>query len=143
MPSPAGPFKAAQEIALRASIALATAMGGTVRLHTEVPADAPMPYVVVGQDEIDDLTEEDCGEAHSIVSTVQWWARLTGAVKGSDTVRAMGAAIIAALNTDTLNIEGHDITLAIMETPERYGTDPDQSSRGLVAIRYETAAQDT
>lgn len=141
MGSPAGPYKTAQEAALRASGALATAMGGTVRILTEVQGNAPLPYVLIGQDEIDDLSE-GCGEAHAIVSTVQWWAKLTGGVKGSDTVRAMGAAIIAALNTDTLNIAGHTVDLAIMETPERYATDPDQSSRGLVAIRYETTAQD-
>jgi hypothetical protein len=140
MPSPAAAFKTAEEAALRASAALATAMGGTVRLYVEVPTNAPMPYVVIGQHEIEDLSE-DCGEAHSIVSTVQWWAKLTGAVKGADTVRAMGTAIIAALNTDALAITGHTVDLAIMETPERYATDPDQSSRGLVAIRYETTAQ--
>lgn len=140
MPSPAGPFKTAQEAALRASAALSTAMGGTVRIYTEVPTNAPLPYVLIGQDEIDDLSE-GCGEAHSIVSTVQWWARLVGATKGADTVRAMGAAIVAALNTDSLTITGHTVDLAIMETAERYATDPDQSSRGRVAIRYETTAQ--
>lgn len=141
MPSPAAPFKTAQEAALRASAALLAAVGGTLHIYAEVPTNAAPPYVLIGQDEIDDLSE-DCGEAHSIVSTVQWWARLAGAAKGSDTVRAMGAAIIAALNTDALTITGHTVDLAIMETPERYATDPDQSSRGLVAIRYETTAQD-
>jgi hypothetical protein len=141
MSSPAQPFRAAQEAALRASSALAQAMGGQIRIYAEVPQSAPLPYVVIGQDEIDDLSE-DCGEVHSIVSTVQWWAKLTGAVKGADTVRAMGAAIVGALKTD-LAITGHDVVLAIMEIPERYATDPDQSSRGLVAFRYETTAQDS
>lgn len=140
MGSPAAAFKAAEEAALRASTDLATAMGGSVRIYYEVPAGAPLPYVVLGQHEIDDLSEGECGEAHSIVSTVQWWAKLTGGVKGADTVRAMGAAIVEALNTE-LTITGHTVVLAIMEIPERYATDPDQSSRGLAAFRYETTAQ--
>lgn len=138
MPSPAIPFKAAQAAALRGSAALAAAMGGVVRLYTEVPAKAPLPYVVVGADEIDDLSD-GCGEAHSIVATVQWWTQMVGAVKGSDAARAMGSAIIAALLTE-LAIAGHDTVLAVMEGPETYGTDPDQSSRGRVSIRYETTA---
>lgn len=139
MASPAAPFKAAQEAALRASGALQAAMGGTFRIYAEVPESAPLPYVVVGQDEIDDLSD-GCGDAHSIVSTVQWWTKKVGAAKGADVVRAMGAAITAALNTE-LTITGHDVVLAIMEAPERYATDPDQSSRGFVAFRYETTAQ--
>ena len=138
MSSPAKPFKAAQEAALRGSSALATAMGGTVRLYTEVPTDAILPYVVIGQDEIDDLSE-GCGEAHSIVSTVQWWTKMVGAAKGSDAARSMGVAIIAALNTE-LAITGHVTVLVAMEERESYGTDPDRSSRGRVAFRYETTA---
>lgn len=115
-------------------------MGGQTRLYHEPPTNAPLPYVVLGQDEITDLSE-DCGEAHSIVSTVTWWAKQVGAAKGADTVRAMGAAIVAALNTEGLNIDGHDVALAIMELPEQYATQPDGSSRGAVAIRYETTAQ--
>ncbi len=144
MPSPALPFKAAEEAALRASAALKTAMGVTganpVRLYTEVPKNAPLPYAVIGQHEIDDLSS-GCGEAHSIVSTVQWWTKDVGPTKGSDAVRKQGAAIIAALFVE-LSIAGHATVLVEMEDPERYATDPDQSSRGLVAFRYETTALD-
>ena len=140
MSSPALPFRTAQEAALRASTALAQAMGGTVRIYFEVPTNSPLPYVVLGQDEIDDLSD-GCGEAHSIISTVQWWTKIVGTVKGAQAARQMGAAIIAALNTE-LTIAGHDTVLAIMETPERYSTDPDQSTRGPTAFRYETTAQD-
>lgn len=141
MASPAAPFKAAVEAALRGSAALAAAMGGTVRLYTEVPANAPLPYVVIGDDEIEEISD-DCGAEHSILSTLQWWAQKVGAAKGSDVVRAMGAAIVEAVLTE-LAIAGHDTVLAVMENPETYGTDPDQSSRGRVSIRYETTAQES
>lgn len=140
MTSPALPFDAAEEAALRASSALAVAMDGKVRLYTEVPENAPLPYIVVGQHEIDDLSD-GCGEAHSIVSTVQWWAADLGATKGSIVVRRMGVAIIAALNVE-LSIAGHATVLVAMEEREAYATDPDQSSRGRVAFRYETTALD-
>jgi len=142
MSSPAMPFKASEEAALRASVALKAAMGITganpVRLYVEVPKNAPLPYVVLGQHEIDDLSS-DCGGAHSIVSTVQWWTKDIGPTKGADAVRQQGAAIVAALFKE-LPITGHDTVLVEMEEPESYGTDPDQSSRGRVAFRYETTA---
>jgi hypothetical protein len=138
MASPAVPFQAAEEAALRGSAALAAAMGQAVRYYVEVPEKAPLPYVVGGAHEIDDLSD-GCGEEHSIVSTVQWWAGMVGDVKGSDVVRAMGAAIIPALLAE-LQIEGHEVVLAVMEAPETYGTDPDQSSRGRATFRYETTA---
>lgn len=139
MSSPALPFKVAEEAALRASAALKVAMGlATVRLYTEVPKNALLPYGVIGQHEIDDLSE-DCGGAHSIVSTIQWWTKDVGATKGSVAVRQQGAAIIAALFVE-LAITGHATTMVEMEEPESYGTDPDQSSRGRVVFRYETTA---
>lgn len=139
MSSPAAPFRTAQEAALRASAALAAAMGGKVRLYTEVPSNAPLPYVVIGQDEIDDLSD-GCGEAHSIVSTVQWWTKGVGAASGAATARAMGDAILGALKTDALAITGHALVMCELEQPESYSTDPDQSSRGRAVLRYETTA---
>lgn len=139
MPSPAIPFKAAEDAALRGSAALAAAMGGKVDLFTEVPSKATPPYVINGAHEIDDISDDGCGGAYSIVSTIQWWARMVGNVKGSDVVRAMGGPIVEVLLTE-LAIAGYDTVLAVMEVPETYGTDPDQSSRGRVAIRYELTA---
>lgn len=141
MPNPAIPFKAAEEAALRTSAALKAAMGlgaSTPRIYFEVPTNAPLPYVVLGQHEITDLSG-DCGDAHSIVSTVQWWTKNVGATKGSDAARQMGAAIVTALKVE-LAIAGHATVLVGMEAPESYGTDPDQSSRGRVVFRYETTA---
>lgn len=126
-------------MALRSSDELVAAMGLTeVRIYTEVPKSAPLPYVVLGAHEITD-DSDGCGEAHSIVSTVQWWTKIVGAVKGADVARLMGAAIIKALLRE-LAIEGHATVLWEMEEPETYGTDPDQSSRGRVTFRYETTA---
>jgi len=141
MASPALPFKVAEEQALRNSAALLAAMGlERVRIYTEVPDNAPLPYVVLGAHEIDDESD-GCGEAHSIVSTVQWWTKIVGEVKGSETVRLMGDAIVAALFVP-LAIAGHATVLWEMEEPATYGTDPDQSSRGRVVFRYETTALD-
>lgn len=139
MASPARAFKTAQEAALRGSSALATAMGGTVRLYTEVPTNAPLPYIVIGQDEIDDVSVDGCGGAHTITSTVQWWTKIVGTTKGAEAARQIGDAVIAALFTE-LSITGHVTVLVDMEERESYATDPDQSSRGRVAFRYETTA---
>lgn len=139
MNSPAVPFKLAEEAALRGSVALRTAMGlSLARIYYEAPENAPLPYVVLGDHEISD-DSDGCGDAHTIISTVRWWTKIVGDMKGSDVARQMGAAIIAALLRE-LAIEGHVTVLWEMEVPETYGTDPDQSSRGRVTFRYETTA---
>ena len=140
MNSPALPFKIALETALRACLPLKAAMGGTVRIYTEVPQNAPLPYVVLGADEITG-DHDPCGDQHEIVSTVQWWAKEVAGEPGSLVVRKMGCAIIGAMLAE-LPIVGHSTDLWEMETPETYGTDPDGSSRGRMAARYETSALD-
>lgn len=132
--SPAIPFAAARDGALRASADLQAIFAGPVLVFTVPPQNQQPPYVVVGEDEVDDLSE-DCGEAHSILSVIQWWA------DDPITARAMGVAIVAALKVE-LAIEGHATVLVAMDEPERYATDPDGSSRGRVAFRYETTALD-
>jgi hypothetical protein len=141
MSSPASAFNAAEEAALRASTALRTAMGGAIRIYHEVPTNAPLPYVVLGQHEIDPVLDGDdsCGEAWAVVSTVNWWAALTGSVKGSETARAMGAAIYQALRPG-LTVAGFATVLTAVETPERYSTDADLSTHGLLALRHELTA---
>lgn len=138
MGSPAVAFAAAEQAALRASTALGAAMGGRVRLYTEVPENAPLPYVVVGQHEIDD-DSDGCGRAHSIVSTLRWFAAAIGDKPGAVVAREMGDLIVDLLFVE-LAIEGHATILVEMETPEAYRTEPDGSSSGLVGFRYETSA---
>ncbi|MFN3585187.1 DUF3168 domain-containing protein [Phenylobacterium sp.] len=133
MPSPAEPFRAAEEAALRASTALLTAMGGDrVRYYTAVPANTAPPYVVGGIHEIAD-DSGGCGRDHTIVATLRWFGT------DADQVRRMGDAIIDALFVE-LPITGHETVLVEMETPEAYRTEPDGSSSGLVGFRYETSA---
>lgn len=137
MPSPAIPFKTAEDQALRDSGALKAAMGlADVRIYTEVPTNAPLPYVVLGAHEITDLSD-GCGGAHSIISTVQWWTKDVGETKGSVVVRQMGDAIFDVLFAE-LAIAGYATVMCELEDPVAYGTDPDQSSRGRAAFRYET-----
>lgn len=138
MASPAIAFAAAKEAALRGSTALQTAMGGQTRLYTEVPTNAPLPYVVISEDEVTDLSD-GCGEAHSIVATIRWWAKAIGTTPGAEVARRIGSAVIEALNIE-LAITGHKTVLVAMELPESYRTDPDGSSVGAVALRYETTA---
>lgn len=137
MAKPALAYKVAEEAALRGSAGLIAAMGlPQVRLYVEVPENAPLPYVVHGQHEVQTEDYGDCGKAHEVVSTVQWWATTVGAVKGSDVVRAMGAEIVGVLMSE-FAIDGYATVLVEEEDSETYGTDPDGSSRGRVVVRRE------
>jgi hypothetical protein len=133
MTSPAGPFKVAQEAALRASAALATAMGGTVRLYTEVPANAPLPYIVIGQDDVSLEPAGDCATEAEITSTLTLWSRTSPLDKGVQ-ARAIGSAVIGALNAE-LTITGWDVDLWELQG-ESYSTNADQSARGVVVLHY-------
>jgi hypothetical protein len=133
MPSPAGPYKTAQETALRASSALATAMGGAVRIYTEVPANAPLPYIVLGNDQVLLEANPGCADEAEVTSTVALWSRTAPLDKGVQ-ARAMGSAIIDALNVE-LTLAGWDVDVWEMQS-EQYLTDPDQSTKGIITLHY-------
>lgn len=132
MPSPAAPFKTAQEAALRTSNAVQTAMDGTTRLYTEVPADAILPYGVLGNDQVLLDTSGCAGEAE-IFSTVTIWSRKKTLDKGAQ-ARAIGAAVIDALNLQ-LTVTGWIVDDWELQS-EHYVTDPDQSTKGVLVFHY-------
>lgn len=133
MPSPAAPYKLAQEGALRASPALALAMELAIpRLYTEVPAGAPLPYGVLGNDQII-LDTSGCAVEAEITSTLTWWSRKSTLDKGAQ-ARAMGAAIIDAVGGE-LTVAGWDVDDWEVQS-ESYSTDPDQSTKGVLVVRH-------
>lgn len=132
MGSPAQPFKVAQEAALRASSDLTTAMGGKVRIYTEVPPNAPLPYIVIGGDQI--ILENDvCADEAEIFSTVNLWSR-TNPLDHGVQARAIGSEVITALNQQ-LNLSGWTVDEWTVQS-ERYVTDPDGSSHGIITFQY-------
>jgi hypothetical protein len=133
MLSPAAAFRTTEEAALRASGALAAAMGGTARLYHEVPANAPLPYVVLGQHQVLLTDGDDCADEAEVFATVAFWSR-PAAPDGGAQARAIGAAIVAALAVE-LTVAGWDVDLWEVIS-EQYSTDPDQSTRGVVELRY-------
>lgn len=134
MSSPAGPFKLAQDAALRASAALVQAMGlTTARLYTEPPANAPLPYVVTGDDQILIEVDEFCADEAEIFATVTVWSRATPLDAGAQ-ARAVGLAVIIALNAQ-LAVTGWDVDLWELQS-ESYSTNPDQSTRGVLVFHY-------
>jgi hypothetical protein len=131
MASPAGAFRTAVEAALRASSDLLTAMG-TRRLYTEVPANAVLPYVVIGQDQIL-LQNGECADEAEVYATVHCWSRTSTPDHGVQ-ARNILDAVIAALNTD-LTVTGWDVVEWGLQS-EVYSTDPDGSTHGRVELRY-------
>jgi hypothetical protein len=135
MNSPAAAFKAAQDAAIRAAAGLAAAMGGTLRLYTEREEDAPLPYIINGDDLITRLEETACGVEADLVATVQWWSRKKTLDKGAQ-ARAMGAILVGVLTSEAFAVAGWSVDLITLQL-EHYATDPDQSTRGRLIIEYE------
>lgn len=134
MNSPAGPWKVAYEAVLRASAALRTAMDlPQARIYTDVPEKAKLPYVVIGDDQVIPESGEGCADEAEIFTTINLWSRTAPPDKGVQ-ARAMGAAVIAALATD-LAVAGWDVDVWEVQS-ERYSTDPDQSTHGVIVFRH-------
>lgn len=133
MPSPASPFKAAQESAIRGSAALTAAMGTAGKgILTEVPTNQPTPYVVLGDNQVL-LENHDCAAEAEVFATVHVWSRTVPLDKGAQ-ARAMGAALIAALNKQ-LTLAGWDVDEWELQD-ERYVTDPDNSTHAIITFHY-------
>lgn len=126
-------FHATQLQALYDSDALKLAMGQEVASVLEiVPTDAAMPYVVVGEDEIPDDFEHDCGEEVEFFATVHIWSKPNP--PQARQAREIAAAVVAALNL-ALVIDGWVIDEWSVST-RQYFTDPDGSTHVVLTFRY-------
>lgn len=131
--SPVAAYVEAREARLRSSAALAAAMGGQVRLYVAVPTDAPLPYVVLA-DQQALLEDGGCGVTEAeLFDTIQWWSRPERPDKGAQ-ARAIGSALLSALTSDVI-IDGWDVVDVLVES-ERYATDPDQSAHGTLVLQF-------
>lgn len=125
MSDPSVAVQTAIEAALRGSAALATAMGGQIRLYVLAPpTNAPFPYLTLGEDQvIGDETE--CSAGSEVATTIHVWARLDEDVSGT---RAQAKSIAGAVRgaiTDALAVTGFDVVDCTFEQT-RHLIDPDR-----------------
>lgn len=127
-------FHTAQEAALRASGALAALVGK--KILTVVPQGQTLPFVVIGEDQVLEDVEGCAGEGE-VFSTVHVWSKPNP--PQAESARAIGAAVIDALRAE-LTLTGFDVDLFEL-TSERYVTDADQSTHGIIDLHYLTTEQ--
>lgn len=138
MSDPSLALQNAIEVALRASVELAEAMGGRVRLYTLSADDnAPFPYIVIGEDQVVG-DETECAASSEAFTTVHVWAQASDDEPVS--VARTQAKAIAALVRTTLNVAlpltGFVVTEWRFESA-RHLTDPDQrTAHSVVEHRY-------
>lgn len=135
MRNPIGPYRVAMEAALRGSAALATALGGTVRLYgTAAPTNAPLPYIVVTYLQATDLFDGLCAAEPTLHATLDFWSRPSPPDKGA-TSAAIGDAIVTALDV-ALTLDGWEVVEhECLSLGDRQ--DPDQSIHGTVELEYQ------
>jgi len=134
MPSAAEAFKVAEDAAVRGSAALVSAMGlGGKGILTEVPTNVTPPYVVMGEHQIIISQNPGCADEAEVFATIHWWSRPANPDKQAQ-ARAMGAAIAAAVQLE-LTLTGWDVD-DWQPQDERYSTDPDHSTHGILSTRY-------
>lgn len=140
MSDPSEAFLDGLEVALRASAPLKSAMGLTVaRIYAgERPANAPYPYVLIGDDQVigDDI---GCADDSEIFATIHVYADSDASLKGSRRARRI-AGVLRALLKDGFTIDGHEVVVA--EFRDHFPvTDPNGVTHLVMTFRYETTPE--
>jgi Protein of unknown function (DUF3168) len=131
---PAAAFHTAQDTTLRGSAELAALFpDGVARIYSVVPQNAPLPFVVIGEDQILEDSDE-CVSASEIFANVHVWTK-------PDPPQVQLGRRIAGVVRDLLSaafpVTGFDTVLAeFVDT--RHLTDPDGSSHAVLGFRYLT-----
>lgn len=140
MTDPSEAFLVGMEAAMRGESALPAAMGLAVaRIYPgERPANAQLPYIWHGDDQVIGDDRGECGDASEIFSNVHIYAASEDAagVKGGRRVRRI-AGVLRPLLKDGFAIEGHTVSLAEF-TDMRVLTDPAGSTHAVLTFRYRT-----
>lgn len=113
-----------------ALMALITGVYADVQQPNLPEDNAAFPYVTIGQDNLSPFdTKTDNGT--TAVCQIDVWSRENNLLE----VKAIGAAIHAALHHQSLTITGANHVLTVVETAT-YSKDPDgQTKRGMVMVR--------
>lgn len=131
MSDPSLALQNAVEAALRGSTALAQAMGGKVRLYPlAAPADAPFPYLTIGEDQIIG-DETECSASSEAYTTTHVWARVDGDVSESRAQAKRIGAVVRSTISRRLNVVGFEVTECEFRTA-RHLTDPDRRTAHTV-----------
>jgi hypothetical protein len=130
---PGAAYHAAQDAALRGSAALAAFWpGGVARIYGVVPHNAPLPYIITGDDQILEDSDE-CVSASEINANVHVWTKPEP--PDVQLGRQIAGQVRAILADEALVIAGFDLVMAqFVDT--RHVTSPDGSSHAVLGFRY-------
>jgi len=104
MSSPSWALQTAIFTALSADTNIKSVLGNPARIYDEVPREAAMPYLVIGDDKQSDWsTSTDTGAEH--VLTLHVWSR----ARGRKESKTIAEAVRAALDDANLSLTGHTL----------------------------------
>jgi hypothetical protein len=137
MADPAAAFTAAQDAALRSSVALNGLWpDGRARIYSVVPQNAPLPIIRIGDDQVlEDST--DCVSASELFATVHVWTRPDP--PSVNLGRQIAGVIRDILTDDSFTIAGFDVVLATF-VDTHHLTDPEGSSHAVMSFHYDLTA---
>lgn len=125
MNDPALALQNAVEAALRGSAALASAMGGVVRVYpVAAPDNGVFPHLTIGEDQIND-DETECLASSEAFTTVHVWSRVEDDVTASRAEAKRIAGIVRGLISRDIEVEGFVVVERQFQTA-RHLTDPDK-----------------
>lgn len=126
MSDPSLPLQAAIVAKLKAAAAVTDVVGQ--RVYDNVPKAAQFPYVSLGEGQV--LPDKaDCIDGVEIIVQVDGWSRELGFPE----VKALGAAIVLALDDQSMTIDGYTVVLFQIENIH-YLRDPDGVTRHAALI---------
>lgn len=128
MSDPSYALQIALMAALKVDDVLPAAVGG--RVYDSVPPSATFPYVTLGDGQV--LPDKaGCIDGVEVSLQVDVWSRAVGYGEA----KQIGAAIVAALDDQSLAVDGFNVTVFELEAV-RYLRDPDGRTRhGAITFR--------
>lgn len=126
----------AMEAALRASPAVASAMGGAARVYCmSAPHDAPFPHIVIGEDQV--IGEDtECLASSEVYSTLHIWSRVEDDVSASRAEALTIAGAIRSMMRTYLTLEGFQNTVQGFEDARHLVDADGLTAHSVVTFRF-------
>ncbi len=123
----------AEVLALSSSVALQAVIGAPARVYDRVPANAVLPYMTVGADEIRDEST-DVTDGAEVTSMVTCWSAVSKAE-----AKAIAAIAITILNTELdLSPDHQSCVTALVEEVRHLDQGDGELFRSIITVTYGT-----
>jgi hypothetical protein len=116
------------------ALALRSSANGELRIYDDVPTNTPLPYVTIGDDDVNDESTT-CSKLYEANVTVHVWTEADGQQVGKGPAKTLGGYVRQALDTE-ITIDGYIVQAGYFVTAVyRPGPTP-KKTEGVLTFTY-------